>query len=114
MSQPTEPRTPNLSMATNTKVLAVLSNEIRLEVLMHLTRSEKCVADIALELQLDQSTVSHALRKLADIGLVTHEIVKRQHIYTVTNAVKADFDGDAVQIEIIMPGISLTLRSSDR
>ena len=98
-----------VSKAKHTDLLSVLSNEIRLEVLTHLTGAAKRVGDIARELELAQSTVSHALSKLSKIGLVDHETIHKEHVYCVTSAVRANHK-DRDVIEIATDAVTILLR----
>jgi DNA-binding transcriptional ArsR family regulator len=109
MSEPAG--TMKLSSARNLKVLSVLANPIRVEVLMLLAFSEKCVADIAAVLQLDQSTVSHALRKLLDVGLVEREISKKNHIYKLSEAVEAEIIDGMIRLEVTTDSVRISFQA---
>ncbi|MCI0366199.1 MAG: winged helix-turn-helix domain-containing protein [Phycisphaerales bacterium] len=85
---------------SRSKLLTALSNEIRIDVLVNLARAQKCVKDIAADLQLDQPTVSHALLRLQKVKLVDHERSSKHHIYYLTDSVKPSFDGNTVHLEI--------------
>ncbi|MEE8155514.1 MAG: winged helix-turn-helix domain-containing protein [Phycisphaerales bacterium] len=94
----TQQKTPDntLARASTADHLSVLSNPIRLEILTALANAEKCVSDIARELQLDASTVSHSLSLLGEKPLVQHTPVDKRHIYRLSNAVEASVDGPIV------------------
>lgn len=98
-------RKPNLTEIKPTgmsfvQTLALLANEVRIEVLASLGRTSKSVGEIVRDLELDYPTVSHALRELRNGDLVIHEVIKKRHIYRLTNAVTMTFRASTVQIEI--------------
>jgi DNA-binding transcriptional ArsR family regulator len=94
------------------KLLSVLSNPIRVEVLVQLAWSEKCVADIAADLQLDQSTISHALRKLLDVELVERQVIKKNRIYKLSRLVRVTTLNEDVQLDVITDALHLTFKAS--
>ncbi|MCI0631828.1 MAG: ArsR family transcriptional regulator [Phycisphaerales bacterium] len=94
---------------SRSKLLTALSNEIRIDVLVNLARAQKCVKDIAAELQLERSTVSHALLRLQAVKLVDHERVLKRHIYHLTDSVKPLFDGNAVHLEVKTNTVTVSL-----
>ncbi|HNY30370.1 MAG TPA: metalloregulator ArsR/SmtB family transcription factor [Fibrobacteria bacterium] len=55
------------------RVLAALSNPARLRMVVSLRQGEKCVCDMASEVELDISTTSRHLVQLRQAGLVTDE-----------------------------------------
>lgn len=81
-------------------LLSVLANPIRLEILAAIAKAEKSVSDIAQELQLDASTVSHSLSLLSKKHLVQHTPVNKQHIYRLSNAVEASVEGSIVRFVV--------------
>jgi len=95
-------------------LLSVLSNEIRVEVLTQLARSGQNVSEIAAELQLDPSTVSHALQKLQGANLVELAIHKKEHFYRLSSAVNARVDGAFIQIEVITDTVKVSIKSPIR
>jgi len=50
-----------------------LSNETRFKILKILAKDERCVTSIAEKFNLSQPTISHHLKVLSGIGLVTRE-----------------------------------------
>ncbi len=86
--------------ASTAELLSVLSNPIRLEILASIAKAEKCVSDIAQELQLDASTVSHSLSLLRENHLVQHTPVDKQRFYRLSNAVEASVDGSIVHFVV--------------
>lgn len=80
--------------------MALLSNRIRVEILAALAGREKCVSEIADELQVDPSTVSHALRLLGNRGLVGRTVVRKRHFYRLTKAVTALLHGPLVRLDV--------------
>jgi DNA-binding transcriptional ArsR family regulator len=92
---------PGLNVPTPALILGLLANEIRIEVLTALGKGQKSVGMVAQELGLDPSTISHALKALRKAGLVTHTVVKKQHIYRLTERVRTTFHDSGAQIEIV-------------
>ena len=86
--------------ASTADLLSVLSNPIRLEILATIAKAEKSVSDIAQELQLDASTVSHSLSLLSKKHLVQHTPMEKRHIYRLSNAVEASVDGFIVRFVV--------------
>jgi len=93
------------------ELMSVLSNEIRIEVLTSLAKAEKCVTDIADELKLDESTVSHALKRLRNVDLVEHQVVLKNHIYRLTKMVETKIDGDALLIHIRTASLNISIKT---
>ncbi|MEE9296593.1 MAG: metalloregulator ArsR/SmtB family transcription factor, partial [Phycisphaerae bacterium] len=92
-----------------------LANPIRLEILAAIAKAEKSVSDIALELQLDASTVSHSLSLLSEKHLVQHTPVAKQRIYRLSNAVEASVDGPIVRFVVTTDaGEHFTFETRDR
>lgn len=54
-----------------TKLFKLLSDESKFKIVRHLMQGEECVCTIAEELGLEQSLVSHHLKKLREVGLIT-------------------------------------------
>lgn len=54
------------------EIFGVLADSTRLKIIATLMSGEVCVCEIAKRLFLQQSTVSHQLRLLRDLRLVTH------------------------------------------
>ncbi len=54
------------------EIFGVLADSTRLKIIATLMPGEVCVCEIAKRLSLQQSTVSHQLRLLRDLRLVTH------------------------------------------
>jgi DNA-binding transcriptional ArsR family regulator len=91
-------------------LIAVLANAIRVDVLTSLASDAKCVGDIANGLNLDLSTVSHALRKLRESGLVERHTVDRRQIYRVSRHVRRTQRGQVVELEINADALQVTLK----
>ncbi len=53
-----------------TQIFKLLSDESRYKIVKQLMKGEECVCDIAEELNLEQSLVSHHLNKLREAGLI--------------------------------------------
>lgn len=86
--------------ASTAELLSVLGNPIRLEILAAIAKAEKSVSDIAQELQLDASTVSHSLSLLSKKHLVQHTPVNKHHFYRLSNAVEASVEGSIVRFVV--------------
>ncbi len=95
------------------ELLSALSNLIRLEVLTSLGRAEKSVHEIAKELELDESTISHALQRLRSAKLVDHSEAQKRRIYRLSEAVTARADMQVVTLDF-SPGVGgrLTIESA--
>lgn len=81
-------------------LLATLSNPIRLEILASIAKAEKCVSDIAQELQLDASTVSRSLAILSERQLVDCRPIKTRRIYRLSDAIVASDQGSTLRFDI--------------
>lgn len=112
-----EQKTPDSTpaRASTADLLSVLANPIRLEILAAIAKAEKSVSDIAQELQLDASTVSHSLSLLGKKHLVQHTPVDKRHIYRLSDAVEASVDGPIVRFVVTSDaGEHLTFETRDR
>lgn len=112
-----EQKTPDSTpaRASTADLLSVLANPIRLEILAAIAKAEKSVSDIAQELQLDASTVSHSLSLLSEKHLVQHTPVAKRHIYRLSNAVEASVDGPIVRFVVTTDaGEHFTFETRDR
>lgn len=97
-----------------TELLSILTNEIRIEILVSLSLKEKCVGEIASELQLDPSAVSHALQTLRKAGLVDREVVKKQHIYRANHVVRLSQNRDSTALHIATKRCEVKLQTLAR
>ncbi len=52
-------------------VFKILSDDSKYRIVKHLMNGEECVCDIAKDLNLEQSLVSHHLKKLREAGVIT-------------------------------------------
>lgn len=111
-----EQKTPDsLARASTADLLSVLSNPIRLEILAAIAKAQKSVSEIAEELQLDASTVSHSLSLLSEKHLVQHTPVAKRRIYRLSNAVEASVDGPIVRFVVTTDaGEHLAFETRDR
>lgn len=66
-------------------IFKLLNNVGRLQILYLLEQSRLNVSEIAEELQLEQSVVSHQLAKLKEYQLVEVERVGKKNFYTLTD-----------------------------
>jgi DNA-binding transcriptional ArsR family regulator len=60
-----------------------MADPTRVRMLSALARTELCVNDLTMMLDMEQSAVSHQLRTLRKLGLVRHRKVGRQVYYTI-------------------------------
>ena len=54
-----------------TAVFSIFSDKTRLRILASLTITDMCVSDISMALKINQTTVSHQLRLLRNLGAVS-------------------------------------------
>jgi len=94
-----------------TELLSILTNEIRIEILVSLSSKRKSVGDIASELQLDPSAVSHALQTLRRAGLVDRDVIKKQHIYRTNDAVRLSRADRAIVLHIMTARCEVKLQT---
>ena len=71
-------------------VLAALSDQNRLAILLAITRKSRSVKDITEIVGLPQTLVSHHLKALRDVGLVTATAKGRSNIYAACCAPLAE------------------------
>ena len=64
---------------------SIFSDKTRLKMLSALAISEMCVTDLARVLELNQTTVSHQLRLLKDLGAVKDERQGKIIFYSLKN-----------------------------
>lgn len=64
---------------------SVFADQTRLRILSALAITELCVTDISLVLELNQTTVSHQLRFLKNIGIVKSSRVGKVIFYSLSN-----------------------------
>ena len=74
------------------RFFSIFSDGTRLKILSALAISEMCVTDISRVLELNQTTVSHQLRFLKDVGLVTSE----RHGKIIFYALRSDIVNDVL------------------
>lgn len=72
------------------RFFAIFSDPTRLRILASLIISEMCVTDISRVLGINQTTVSHQLRFLKDVGLVRTERQGKIIFYTVQGDIAND------------------------
>ena len=86
--------------ASTDDLLSVLANPIRRQIMAILARAEKCVMEIARELQIGPSTVSHYLRLLSEKNLVQRTPVQKKRIYRLSGAVEASIQDSTVRFVV--------------
>jgi DNA-binding transcriptional ArsR family regulator len=89
------------ALQSNVRIMRILCNDTRIEILTCLGRAERSVGGIATQLELDLPTVSRALKKLRKAGLVCHRVVKKQHIYRLCDHVSVTINDWSVSIEVL-------------
>ncbi len=68
----------------------IFADITRLRILSALAISEMCVTDISVMLKLNQTTVSHQLRMLKDLGAVRYKRVGKIVFYSLKNEIIND------------------------
>ncbi len=68
----------------------IFADITRLRILSALAISEMCVTDISVMLKLNQTTVSHQLRMLKDLGAVRYRRVGKIVFYSLKNEIIND------------------------
>ncbi|MCR4329054.1 MAG: metalloregulator ArsR/SmtB family transcription factor [Candidatus Roizmanbacteria bacterium] len=66
-------------------LLKIVSEESRLKLLCILRRGEHCVCEFAEHVDLSQSLISHHLKDLKDVGVITDEKRGLRVYYSLTN-----------------------------
>jgi ArsR family transcriptional regulator len=91
--------------------LKLLGDKARLSVLIALLRSgPQTVTDLQVMLDMEQSLLSHHLRSLKGLGLVTGERRGRHVIYSPAESVSIDKENNTIQLgccALIIPRSSL-------
>ncbi len=67
-----------------------LANPLRISIIESLKRNPKSVKELAAELKVERSKVSHALRKLKACNFVESEKSGRHNIYRLTKSILHD------------------------
>jgi ArsR family transcriptional regulator, lead/cadmium/zinc/bismuth-responsive transcriptional repressor len=86
------------SAATLADYFKAMSDPTRVRMLSALSRTELCVNDLTLILNMEQSAVSHQLRALRDWRLVRCRKVGRQVYYTLDLEHAPDFVTDSLNL----------------
>lgn len=71
--------------AAPSMIFRALANDIRLQILSLLRKSEKCVSELTEGLGYDQTTISHSLSFLAACGFVKVRRVGQSKIYSLSS-----------------------------
>ena len=82
---------------------AVISGSVRLEILKSLITASRGVTQLAEELELEISHVSHNLSVLKANGLVDMKRMWRNRIYYLTKRVRGSPNGQFINLEISLP-----------
>lgn len=64
-------------------IFLVLSDENRLRIIQSLSESEKCACELLKEVDINQSTLSHHMKKLVNSNLVIQRREKKNIYYKV-------------------------------
>jgi len=74
---------------------------VRLDILMHLSaHGEQAVIKIADALELDRSSISHALRCLRDDDIVRVRSIDRRRLYRITDRIRIESTGDRFNLTV--------------
>ncbi|HDL65170.1 MAG TPA: ArsR family transcriptional regulator [Proteobacteria bacterium] len=76
---------PDAEIARLTDIFKVLSDRTRTKILLALSKGELCVCDVAHVVGLSLSAVSHQLRMLRNLGLVTYRNKGKMVFYDLNN-----------------------------
>ena len=91
--------------------LKALGDEARLSVLVALLRTgPQCVSQLQELLGMEQSLLSHHLRSLRELGLVTGERQGRQVIYSPADSISIEKDTSTIHLgccSLVIPKSSL-------
>lgn len=79
-------QTNELAVLTTANMFKILGNETRLKIVDLLALKEMCVCDIAVVLDMTQSSISHQLSKLKKEGIV----IARREASTIYYSLKDD------------------------
>ncbi len=102
---------PALSVESATlTVLKALANDLRFDMVRILARSERCVCDLEVALDLPQSKVSYHLAVLRDAGLVVSETRGRNAYYRVVPDALYSLGGEVLR-EVYLSELSEKHRS---
>ncbi|MCH8823068.1 MAG: winged helix-turn-helix transcriptional regulator [Planctomycetes bacterium] len=82
---------------------AVVSGSVRLEILKSLVTASRGVTQLADELELEISHVSHNLSVLKANGLVDVQRIRRSRVYYLTKRVRGSPNGQFINLEISLP-----------
>lgn len=88
---------------TLAELSAIISGSVRLEILKTLAEDPRGVTELADELELEISNVSHNLRVLKANGLVNVKRIWRCRIYYLTERVKGSPNGQFINLDISLP-----------
>ena len=73
----------NKELASLTRVFDALSDPTRVKMLSALSITDMCVGDISEILSINQTTVSHQLKFLKDVGLVKSNRIGKVVVYSI-------------------------------
>ena len=85
------------------EISAVISGSVRLEILKSLIMASRGVTQLADDLELEISHVSHNLRVLKANGLVDVKRRKRSKVYYLTERVRGSPNGQFIELDIRLP-----------
>lgn len=78
------------ALAAMSEFFAALGDGTRLKLISALSISEMCVTDLSIALGINQTTVSHQLRNLKNIGAVKMRRQGRVAFYSLGNSILLD------------------------
>ena len=85
------------------ELAAVVSGSVRLEILKSLVLASRGVTQLANELDLELSLISHNLSVLKANGLVDAQRIKRMKVYYLTERVHGSPNGRFIELDIHLP-----------
>ena len=74
-----------------TKILKILADPKRLKIVEMLSCQELCACDILEEFKITQPTLSHDMKLLCDVGIVTARKEGKWSYYSVNREILVDF-----------------------
>ena len=84
-------------------MLKALADDSRLTLLQLLNSGERSVGDLAIQVELEDPTVSHHLARLREVGLVSLRMAGNQRFYRINPGGLAQFKQLAADIEQAQP-----------
>jgi len=74
------------------KLLKILADESKFKIILHLMKGEECVCNLAEKLDIERTLVSHHLKTLREVGLITDRKVGTWIHYSLNQKVFKKFE----------------------